>query len=197
MHEYSINTDKTKIIALLAIFSSALAALINSVITDYSLLVKIPISFSLIFGLLYWILNKTAWKWFLKSNTPNISGVWEGTFKTSYDQFTNINYARLEIEQSWTKICIRGFFNKSKSHSTIAAIKTDAASVQIFYLYLNEGDPELIEGTMVMHAGHANLEFNRSSNTLEGTYFNNPIHKNNNHGKLILTKVKSKAPHLS
>lgn len=188
MHEYSINKNRNRTLYFLVIFSvfisSFLVKLINHIPWQF---VKIPITTSLIFGILFWLFDKFLWKWISKyEGTPDLSGTWTGVLMSSYDHYEVKYPANLVITQHWTKICIKGNFNTTLSKSSIASIKTDEANTQLFYAYSNDGD----KGSgLDVHNGYTTLYYDSVAQTLKGEYFNNrSIGGRHNNGKLILKR---------
>ncbi|GAF21003.1 hypothetical protein JCM19047_670 [Bacillus sp. JCM 19047] len=196
MHEYSIDAEHSKIFFYL----SALSILISGIIATLLnvLIGKIPfIEFTVsitaigIFGILYALYNKYIWKWkFLKTiglvQIPNLNGRWKGEFRSSYHDFNKSLPVVLVIEQTSSKICIRGKFNHSKSSSNTASLKiNEGGGIKLLYSYYNDKDPRSYEIGTSNHRGYASLEIN--SDSMEGNYFNDPTN-NQNHGELTLLK---------
>ncbi|MFB9860605.1 hypothetical protein ACFPFV_04150 [Salinicoccus siamensis] len=196
MHEYSIDVEHNKILfylsALSILFSGIIATLLNVLIE------KIPfIEFTVsitaigIFGILHSLFNKFIWKWkFLKTigivKVPDLNGKWKGEFRSSFHNFDESFPVILIIEQTWSKICIRGKFNHSKSSSNTASLKiNEGGGIKLLYSYYNDKDPQYYEIGTSNHRGYASLEINEDS--MEGHYFNDPTN-NKNHGKLTLSK---------
>ncbi|MDN6842637.1 MAG: hypothetical protein L0L94_09925, partial [Staphylococcus equorum] len=153
--------------------------------------VEFTVSFTAIgiFGILYALFNNYIWKWnFLKGivKIPNLNGVWKGEFQSSYHNFNKSLPVVLIIEQTWSKICITGEFNHSKSSSNTASLKiNDGGGVKLLYSYYNDKIPQYHEMGTSNHKGYANLEIKRDS--MEGNYFNDPTN-NENFGKMKLLK---------
>ncbi|MBX0359164.1 hypothetical protein [Halobacillus sp. Nhm2S1] len=196
MHEYSIDVDRNKILFVLAALSILISGLATSFLNN--VIDSIPfIGFSVsiasmgIFGLLYSLFNKFIWKTKLLHQlgivqTPNLNGTWRGEFQSSYYDFEESLPAVLIIEQTWSKICIRGKFNHSKSSSYTTSIKVnDGGGTKLFYSYFNDKDPEHYKKGMSNHRGYGRLEI--TNDKLDGRYFNDPTN-NKNHGALQLTK---------
>ncbi|GEL76666.1 Cap15 family CBASS effector [Tenuibacillus multivorans] len=196
MHEYSIDIERNKIFFGLAAISIIISGLVSSFIN--AIILTIPfIEFTVsiaamgLFGILYSLFDKFIWKWKLLKKiglvqTPNLNGTWKGEFSSSYYDFQESFPAVLIIEQTWSKVCIRGKFNYSKSSSYTASLKVnDGGGINLFYSYYNDKDPEHYKKGMSNHRGYGRLQIIDDSMT--GYYFNDPTN-NKNHGKLILSK---------
>ncbi|WP_298825346.1 hypothetical protein [uncultured Planococcus sp.] len=198
MHEYSIDVDQKNIIFYIAAFSIALSSLLTALIgylTESFPIVSFwgPVTAISIFGLLYTVFDKKMWRWkALKKiglvKVPDLDGEWEGTFNSSFHEFNESFPAQFKIEQTWTRICIMGRFNDSKSSSYTSAIKVNAGGgIQVFYSYQNEKNAEKADEPFSDHKGYGSLLLNKEENKIEGTYFNNPSN-NRNHGRLKLQR---------
>jgi SMODS-associating 2TM, beta-strand rich effector domain len=196
MHEYSIDVERNKIIfglaAISIIFSGLISSFINAIIVTIPLIeFTVSIAAMGVFGFLYTIFDKYIWKWkFLKTigvvQTPNLNGTWKGEFKSSYHEFKKSCPAVLIVEQSWSKICIRGKFNYSKSSSYTASLKiNDGGGTRLIYSYYNDKQPEHYEEGMSNHRGYGSIEV--IDNSMSGHYFNDPTN-NKNHGTLTLSR---------
>lgn len=196
MHEYSIDAEHSKIL----FYMSALSIMLSGIITTFlNLIIEIipfiefTISFAAIgiFGFLYALFNKYIWKWkFLRKigivQMPNLNGKWVGKYQSSYYNFDKDMPAVFVIEQTWSKICIRGEFNHSKSVSNTASLKVNEGSgIKLLFSYYNDKDPKYYKVGTSNHRGYARLEINKDS--MEGNYFNDPTN-NKNHGKVTLLK---------
>lgn len=191
MHQYSVDYDRKLIYFVLVISSVFLTSCINYLFNITNLLISVA-GFT-IFGLLFLLFDKFLWKWsFLYKvgliKTPNLNGIWEGTFSSSYHDFNQQMPARIEIKQTWTHICIFGKFNQSKSYSNSANLEINTgARIVLRYVYLNKNRLDKSEGTMGNHSGIATLEFQLKDGLSEGKYYNEPP-QNVNYGELQLKK---------
>ncbi|UOQ83978.1 Cap15 family CBASS effector [Gracilibacillus salinarum] len=196
MHEYSIDVERNTVFFGLASISIIISGLVSSLIN--TIIITIPfMEFTVsiaamgLFGILYSIFDKFIWKWKLLRKiglvqTPNLNGTWKGEFRSSYYDFKEGFPAVLFIEQTWSRICIRGKFNHSKSSSHTASLKVnDGGGIKLFYSYYNDKDPEQYKKGMSNHRGYGHLQIINGSMT--GHYFNDPTN-NKNHGKLTLSK---------
>lgn len=196
MHEYSIDVEHNKVYFWLAVISILISGGISSFLN--ALIITIPfIEFTVsiaaigVFGALYAIFDKCIWKWKIFKmlglvQTPNLNGTWEGEFKSSYHDFKEEFPAVLIIEQTWSKICIRGKFNYSTSSSYTTSLKINSGGgIKLMYSYYNDKSPQAYKEGMSNHRGYGSLEITNDSIT--GYYFNNPT-TNANHGTLTLSK---------
>lgn len=147
----------------------------------------IPITFSVIFGLLFKIVDKYFWKWRLNpSKIPNISGKWKCTGENFKDPFSKLQAngtltakpqhkweADITISQSWTSICIILSTKQSKSESLTAQIEViNDEYCQLVYTYTNT--PNASANTdMRSHEGTCKILFNKYLTTGTGEYFAN------------------------
>lgn len=198
MHEYSIDVDQKDIVFYIAALSVTLAsfstALIGYLSENFSFVSFMgPLTAISIFGLIYTLFDKKIWRWKLLKRiglvkVPDLEGEWEGIFNSSFHEFNESLPAQFKIEQTWTKICIMGKFNDSKSSSYTAAIKVNAGGgVKVLYSYQNEKNTEKADEPFSDHKGYGALLLNREENKIEGSYFNNPSN-NRNHGILKLQR---------
>lgn len=197
MHEYSIDVKNNKVIFYLSVISLFISSVLTTSIN--LLIVKIPyiegaisITAISIFGVLYSLFDKFIWKWEILNKLgitkiPNLNGKWEGQFQSSYHEFKKDLPVTLVIEQSWSRICIKGKFNHSNSSSNTASIKANLGKeVKLLYSYYNDKKTEYHKMGTSNHRGYANLKINGKS--MEGNYFNDPAN-NKNWGKMKLEKV--------
>lgn len=194
MHEYSTDVEQSKIIFGISIISilvsSGLTTIINTVIAEIPCVeFMVSITAMSIFGVLYKLFDIYIWKcMFLRGlvQIPNISGKWKGEIQSSYHDFKDTLPVELTIKQTWTKICIDGKFNHSKSISNTASLKINSGvGVRLYYSYNNEKYPKYHEMGTSNHRGYADLEINED--VMEGSYFNNPAN-NKNFGYMKLKK---------
>jgi hypothetical protein len=201
MHEYSIDIDRSRVyywlVFLSIILSTVISKLLSSIIKlipHIGLELTVSIAAFSVFGFFYKLFDKLLWKfnWIQKlgiEQTPNLSGIWKGTLRSSYHNWEKELPAVLEIEQTWNKICIIGKFNDSSSFSYTTSIKVNnGGGVKILYSYKNDIKTEWADSPFSDHKGYASLSLSRDGNTLQGEYFNNPSN-NRNHGNLLLYKV--------
>ncbi len=144
-----------------------------------------------VFAVLYWILNRYAWRWpgigqWL--NVPNLRGEWrchgetinpDGTVQYTWD-------GTLTITQSWDRLRVRLKTPQSGSNSISAAMAPDDIEGCVL-LYHYQNDPKVGEPELRTHRGFAEIIFDKDFKSAEGEYFNG--HGRNTFGRMRLTKV--------
>lgn len=147
-------------------------------------------SFGLVFGALYAILEKWAWKWplvraLLGIRVPDLAGNWEGHISSSYDQHAREHSVSVRIKQTWHTVGIRLEADQSCSESKTASILTDTVTrARLSYEYFSEPLPGAVE-TMNPHHGTTVLQLTESGN-LEGYYYSD--HHRGESGRIELTR---------
>lgn len=129
-----------------------------------------------VFGVLYWVLNRFAWRWpVLKAvlKVPNVSGDWDCRGQT-INPDGSAGYAwnaDITIQQSWDKIRVRLKTAQSASDSIAAALVCDdLEGFRLLYNYRNE--PRIGEVDLKSHLGFSELIFAHDLQSAEGEYFN-------------------------
>jgi hypothetical protein len=144
-----------------------------------------------VFGVLYWLLNRYAWRWagiaqWLR--VPNIRGEWRCRGET-INADGAVQYAwhgTLTIVQSWDKLRLRLKTAQSGSNSVSAAlIADDIEGCVLLYHYQNE--PRIGEPELRPHRGFAEITFAKDLKSGEGEYFNG--RGRNTFGRMLLAKV--------
>lgn len=129
-----------------------------------------------VFTILYWVLNRYAWRWNLIGQVlkvPDLSGEWECRGQTiNPDSSRSFTWdATITIVQSWDKLRVRLKTTQSGSNSDSAALICDEADgYRLFYSYKN--DPRIGETDLSGHRGFAEITFAKDLRTGEGEYFN-------------------------
>lgn len=184
-------------ILLLVFVSTCLAYGISCMLQLYKINVPFYIelpSISAIYAILFWIFDRYLWKLLIFKKigiivADDLSGIWKGVVKSSYDDFKSEIYAELDIQQSATRIKIRGVFNQSKSvsiHENFSVSEIDGKAA-LFYFFRNEPNYDA-EETMAIHEGSVKLIHDKTSDTLEGYYYSG--RDRNNHGTIKVKRVK-------
>lgn len=128
-----------------------------------------------VFGFLYWVLNKWAWKWYgvgtwLK--VPVLSGTWDCEGKSlAADGTTRFDWrGEVKIAQSWDKLRIRLTTDTSGSNSISAALAHDSFDgVVLLYHYRNDPRPEAPE--LRTHTGCSVMTIATDLGSATGEYF--------------------------
>ena len=181
MHSYQAD-GRRRVTLVLAIVGVLLAWLLGASFAwflgellgpELSWLLSAP-SVPAFFSAAYWAFDRYVWRLDLLRkigfvDVPNLDGEWKGKVKSSHGVDGSSQPVSVVIRQHWSKMAIRLDTEHSRSHSTLAAIKTDdAVNPELTYLYLNEPSPDAQE-TMEAHRGTALLEL--SGDALVGIYY--------------------------
>jgi len=129
--------------------------------------------------LYFTLFEKYAWSWKIFRmagvvNFPDLRGRWEGDGISTYkdENGNNVRYKGvLEIKQSFGRVVVEAFFEKSQSKSVIADFHEFDGDVFLYYNYDNEPN-SFAEGTMQNHKGTVKLRYLKDENRLMGSYFN-------------------------
>lgn len=143
-----------------------------------------------VFGVLYWLLNRYAWKWpplTLALKVPDISGKWlcSGITIGTDGSVQHLWTATVTIYQRWDKIRVCLKTEQSGSDSIAAAlICDDEDGYRLLYNYRNQ--PRISEVNLKGHLGFCDLRFAKNLKTAEGDYFNG--HGRNTFGTMKLSR---------
>jgi hypothetical protein len=190
-HEYALlgGRNRAKVGRYLGIVAAAVSAAIVFVLLSLVDLAKslglpanlTPSIMSLVgagavFGVLYWIFNRYAWRWPLLNlavKVPDLSGEWKCTGKT-YNADGSIQYewkADVTIYQCWDKIRVKLKTEQSGSDSIAAALVCDEDDgYRLLYNYRNH--PRIGEVGLKAHVGFCDIIFAKNLKSGEGEYFN-------------------------
>ena len=129
-----------------------------------------------VFGFLYWVLNKWAWKWpgiGLALKVPDLSGTWACVGKTlDSDGSTKYDWqAEVTIVQSWDKLRLRLATKTSGSSSISAALAYDSVDGFVL-LYHYRNDPKVGTTGLASHTGCSVMTFDNDLKSATGDYFN-------------------------
>src|SRR6185312_8952356 len=129
-----------------------------------------------VFGVLYWVFNRYAWRWPLMSlavKVPNLSGAWQCSGKT-YNAEGAVEYewsGTVTIYQRWDKIRVKLKTDKSGSDSIAAALVCDDDDgYRLLYNYRNQPRIDAVE--LKGHLGFCDLIFAKDLKSADGEYFN-------------------------
>lgn len=188
-HEYSVvGHSRSRIGLYIAVCAGALASGLTLFIGyfvswieteghfDVPQLILWPFTAVSIFGILFFLFDRFAWRLFgLKTivGIPDISGCWKLNGQ-SYDVEQNPTFewlGEIDITQKYERIFIHLRTKTSESHSVSAAIVPEGrAGFRLIYAYRNEPKPGQKE--LNSHIGHCELLFSRDLCNAEGRYFN-------------------------
>lgn len=190
-HEYSVmgGVNRTNVGRLLSFVASAISGgLVFGILYMVDLAKKLewnvnapPTLLSLVgagtvFSVLYWVLNKWAWKWpgvGMLLKVPDVSGTWNCQGKTlAPDGSTKFDWqADVTIVQCWDKLRIRLTTKTSGSSSISAALAHDSVDgFVLLYHYRNDPRPEAVE--LKPHTGCAVMTIAKDLKSADGEYFN-------------------------
>lgn len=190
-HDYSVmgGANRAKVGRLLSIAASTLSGvLVFMLLSAVDLAKKLgwnvnapPTLLSLagagmVFGFLYWVLNKWAWKWpgvGLALKVPDISGTWDCVGKTlNSDGSTKYDWqGEVTIVQSWDKLRIRLVTPTSGSSSISAALAHDSIDGFVL-LYHYRNDPKASATGLASHTGCSVMTVAKDLQSAGGEYFN-------------------------
>ena len=205
-HEYALieGVNRSKVGRYLTLIASSVSALIVLLvlsIIDIAKAIGLPVNIppsvmsligaSAVFGVLYWLFNKYAWKARHIErllNVPNLSGQWECRGE-SLNHDGDVEYTwegTVTIVQSWDRIRVRLKTQKSGSNSISAALVNDEVDgFRLLYNYRN--DPVLGEPDLKSHIGFSEIVFDKNISLAEGTYYNG--HGRTTFGRMFLRKI--------
>lgn len=214
MVNYAIDSDiRRKVIIILVVVSLLLLEPINLLLeTLYNLIIGVfpfietpfsklsiigfdvsKLTFFALFGLLYGVFIKLAWKFKLVvklTKVPNLNGVWEGKLISSFkapdtgEQIPPIDMS-VEIKQNWTSMSVCCYFPKSTSYSKMTSLHiNDTKGCVLGFSYRNDS-AEVTINTREF-SGYNELVY--KNETLSGVYFTN--REDGTHGTIELKRLK-------
>lgn len=128
--------------------------------------------------IIFTLFEKFAWHWkifaiFKIVTVPDLRGRWIGKQRSSYKE-NGLNMesdVAIEIKQSFSKIILRAYYQKSISESVVADFYELNNEDYLFFTYDN--DPNSLKcGTMERHRGTTKLQYFHKAKRLSGSYFN-------------------------
>ncbi|MBI2309634.1 hypothetical protein HYU89_01930 [Candidatus Collierbacteria bacterium] len=130
------------------------------------------------YGLIYLLFDRYLWRCpiftaFGIVSIPNLNRRWKGKQRSSYQENgKNVEVKGcLEIEQTFSSVLVRGYYEKSKSESVVCAFTKLNSEIYLFYAYDN--DPNTLKcGTMQQHKGSGKIRYLPADNRIEGFYWN-------------------------
>jgi hypothetical protein len=175
MTKYSIDTDpRTPVTVVLAAVAIVLSFTVDSMLSDLAVKWAAPSMF-FVFGALWWLYDKFAWKWFeFYHHVPNLAGEWSGELNGGQNPGEaggRVSEVKVLITQSWTEMEVTllggkgahsvsnvvGVFVKNpglieirygySKISAIATTKPDRSSTGFTTLWLTRsGDETMLKG---------------------------------------------------
>ena len=129
-------------------------------------------------GSLYALFDRYGWRyrifrWVGVVNVPDLNGCWKGTHRSSHiqDGKNVVVDAYLEIVQTFSKITVHAYYEKSESYGVVAGFGELGGEIYLYYIYDNEPN-SLKGGGMQNHRGTVKLKCLPNERKLIGTYFN-------------------------
>ena len=131
-----------------------------------------------VYGIIFFLFDKYGWKWKIFRDFgvvwfPNLSGRWTGKQISSYlkdDKGVEVK-GSIEIRQTFSKISVNAYYEKSDSYSATANFSKLNGEVYLYYSYDN--DPSTLkQGTMQRHKGTAKIKKLPKENAFKGFYWN-------------------------
>lgn len=192
MHNYSITNTKIRItaVSVIAIVAAYSTFALNPVISLLPEELQ-PLSPFAVFGALFFIFDKWAWKLCSLNKLleiPNFSGTWKGNGHSTSQKTNNGKFeVIIKVKQTFTQLIVDAKFNSSCSESFVANVDSiNPLRAKLVYSYLNKPDGNAVK-TQNEHFGTVEL-FCTKKNELSGNYFTN--REPQTKGKLELKKVK-------
>ncbi|MBJ9625746.1 Cap15 family cyclic dinucleotide receptor domain-containing protein [Burkholderia multivorans] len=190
-HEYAVmgGIERVKIGRYLSIVSGAISAgLVFALLAavdlakTFGLNVNVPpavlslFGAGMVFGVLYWILNRHAWKWPVivrLLRVPNLAGIWDCQGESLRPDGA-VAYrwnGEVTIVQNWDKLRIRLKTVQSASNSIAAALANDSVDgFMLLYQYRN--DPRMDEPALASHIGCAVVTIANDLTSATAEYLN-------------------------
>jgi hypothetical protein len=150
------------------------------------------------FGITYALFESSGWRWSIWRRcgvveTPNFSGRWSGTLKSSFISGGERGLGgavdcRFVIVQTFSHVRVRAEFASSRSWSTMAGIVVAPDErLELHYGYFNEAQADAAR-TMQSHAGYCRLWLIEGERALRGDYFTNARQDRPNFGTIDATR---------
>lgn len=148
----------------------------ESISGDISYTAGFVVFIATLFNCLLWRIPPVG-KWL---HTPNISGIWQGMGKSSYND-TEYEF-KLKIRQTFLETHVHGYFERSRSDSFSSVFIHNDTFDRTEFVYSYQNDPKLEyrnkaergeEGGLNIHYGTTKLVIDYEDLTkLSGTYWN-------------------------
>lgn len=184
---------------LFPFISAGVTFLLNSLLQAY-----IPMQWILLidsigvlgmYTILFRIFNDTLWQLFPQGmlaivDVPNLNGTWTGELRSSFDNNTTPYKVRVEIVQTFSRIRVFAYFQRSWSYSIVANFHKEHDGRQVLhYVYKNEPRNNAA-ATMHGHYGAGKHEYLKSKDIMECSYYNEPPRDRGWYGKFDVKRKK-------
>lgn len=150
-----------------------------------------------IYTLLFQIFNYSIWQLipsglFKIVEAPNLNGTWIGELRSSFDKNAKPYEVRVEIVQTFSKIKIYCYFQRSWSWSIVSDFYEEADGRKVLhYIYRNEPRNNA-SPTMHGHYGAAKHEYIKNKDSMECSYYNEPPRERGWYGSFNVKREKRK-----
>jgi len=178
MHSYASDSTDRNIAPWVIAAIAIVMAFMYSAVIDWRQIripwwVETP-SIMSVYGIVYWLYNRHAWKWrlfgFRLSEIPDLNGTWFGELHSNHGEGTKL-CGMMHIHQTWIGICVEFDAQKSRSYSVMAAVNvTPGPTEGLTFQYTNAPRHDAV-ATMNAHVGLNHLRLSPDGRTLEGDYF--------------------------
>tara|TARA_R100001143_G_C3361001_1_gene135704 strand:- start:10374 stop:10979 length:606 start_codon:yes stop_codon:yes gene_type:complete len=199
MHPYSIdNNDRFRILWIVIPMAVITAWILHeyllpniSVYKELKWLLRIPTSALALIYVFYKWFEKDLWHRFNNLfglvKTPNLSGIYQGTLKSSRDNFQTETVITVKIEQTLRYLLLILSTSTSSSKSEMAALIPDAPDGPMLIYSFHNDHKKISKPEMQYHRGMSSLIYNEKEASLNGTYFTSP--ERGYHGEIFLKKT--------
>ncbi len=191
MHPYATDSnERVRVIAMLGVLSMLAGEATAQLLTTRPALPDWTVWFIDLsavgwFGVFFWITNHYLWRlglfhWPWLFQLPDLNGKWTGKLHTSHDEFGQPMECELEVQQTWTRICVkfkthRNGARSSNSVSKAASLLLDQDGDTVLrYEYHNTPNPTQ-KTVLDIHWGTTKVIVSEelAIPVLEGSYYTN------------------------
>lgn len=198
MHSYAFESpERFKVPFYLAVAAIALTYAVKLIAESVGFTAAnayVPSAF-VIYGLLWTLFDRHAWRWrWLRTlgivRTPNLSGVWDATLRSSHSDMQRKHQLSLRIDQTWSTVRLTLDGDRSFSASHMAGIQAVSDSLfEIRWEYVAES--KVPQSGAFSHRGVTMLRFalsdRRVDPTMEGHYYTQQDRET--HGQLTAHRI--------
>ena len=193
MHPYSLDNSVRQYvyvgIAVIAILAPQYIEQLR-VIFGLSEVYAVTVSFGLIYGILFFIIDKYAWKLLTYIDLiPNLNGNWKAKGKSSYKDEDGEPFTYdmdVKIKQTLTKLEVYTITKDSISKSKMASIELDNAQAILKYTFENV-PKNMSNDELQRHPGLVELQI-ETNDKMSGDYFSGKHRLR--YGELNLERIK-------
>lgn len=224
MDSYATNIDRKKVVIYLTIISIVFSFIFNQYVYPiidiflnqckiifpdlYDVLDLVdlsvgPLTYGIIFLLLWYVYDRKIWKVKIKSSNlmPNINGKWEGTLISSYKNIDanqtepTKRIMKMTIIQSYSCMSVECEFFDPLTNEKTSSSKSDLIGLFdengfIILKFSYDNHSKEISTLSKQYSGYNYLKINRELNKMDGFYYTGRD-SGQNHGNIELIKKKS------